>query len=465
MSVSGRFPNELWLEVMQHLSQMELRSVAASNRTLLHLARDFLFRHVKIRFCTPIPGDGRWNPHIPAADSLARIALFTSPDIASRARSGRLRCVRIHEMQERQPVLRLADGETRACGHFLALFLEHSRRFANLRRLELDNLVLDHAAYHAVANLPALKELVINWTDLWFGELPTRRLELVCLSYYGRLGLDSNLRLIDPSLLHTVYVGFNDETFTLDGLTRLDNLERLAINSASLGSDLGHHDLSRLTPTTFPRLRAFSGLLDFALHFIENCHLERLFIDELYDTSLRYVTIAPDKAACITTLGINNISLEHEELCRIVNMFPNLTVLAISACDYDAEWYEERPLYEELPGRDLIDQLLATVAPATLTELHVTLYWTDSIATTKQIFADPAPSHAGPLAAGLIRCPLLRAIYIVLDGSRGGEAAFAMSWERHPGGFEERHTTEDVGKATKLRQWMLPHRIAEMWGF
>ncbi|KAF7292166.1 F-box domain-containing protein [Mycena indigotica] len=465
MRVNDRLPNELWLEVLQALPRADLRSVAASNRKLLRLARSLLFRHVSLRFCNPTPGYNRRGlvSHIPDPHSLAKIELFTAPEIAGCMRSASLSCIRLEHHQRHRPVRRIAESDGQTCGHFMALFLELSDHFVNLRRLNLYRLALDAPAYHAITRLPSLKQLVIHWANLYGGdEVPTEKLAITCFGYYGDQTLDAHLRLIDTSQLHTVYIGNEFYTFKLGGLAGLGCLKCLAINSDALDNDLGEHDLSQLTPDTFPCLQAFSGPLDIALPFIDCCQLERLFIDEILDTSLRDLcAIPPDKAARITTLGLSHILLDHDVLSQVVTALPRLAFLAINACGYDDELHESGPH----PFRDLIEQLLATIAPPTLAELHVSIAFNYPIASTRDIFVHPAPSRAGLLATAVARCPLLRAIYIVHEGSFNDQTDFALSWERYPSGAEERHMTDDIDAAKKIRKWMLPHRIEDMWGF
>ncbi|KAK6969126.1 hypothetical protein R3P38DRAFT_3147559 [Favolaschia claudopus] len=197
-----RFPEELWLEIVNQLPHKSRLRISVVDHTLRRISRPFLFSH----FClipyapsaTSIDGDIEPVCHDPdmQLSQIEHLEFKTSPEIAPL----------IHTLDIRPWNLYDSRREKRVDSPFLILDMLFSRLslFVRLHTVRAYNIIFTHIGLVNLCGLPALTHLEVNGCTVtdYVDEpsLDLHRISNATLGHSGRSsrsGLDPWIRLID----------------------------------------------------------------------------------------------------------------------------------------------------------------------------------------------------------------------------------------------------------------------------
>ncbi|KAJ7051643.1 hypothetical protein C8F01DRAFT_1339336 [Mycena amicta] len=150
MSVVSQCPNELWLEILQHIPRRQLSSISAANRLLRQLTLPLLFACLQVRLRIPKPdkGDGyQWEPILDPLASIERMQFWMSPAIAPLVRS----CT-----------AGARSGQYINCPTQVDFFMNNLYTLTRLRSLSLWEISIGRERFATLHQLPCLEELSVN---------------------------------------------------------------------------------------------------------------------------------------------------------------------------------------------------------------------------------------------------------------------------------------------------------------
>ncbi|KAJ7050658.1 hypothetical protein C8F01DRAFT_1377420 [Mycena amicta] len=443
------FAPELWLDVLENLSQEYLKPMASTSRAFMRLTRPLLFKNITVGFCLAWGGDD--NCHVAASpnDATARLQFLASPSIAPLVKSCYVGCDEIDTGKNVRapPCLQVLN-----CRDAIVFFFQNIHRFTNLWWVSLQNAVVCSDTLAALRQLPSLRKICCHASNPFLPHQKnhTKGLHLPLAQYFS-VGLQMSgpwLRILDPTHLRILTFTIAMEDFDFSQLIRFNLLQQLAVKiGPPHPDDVVQCELPLLTDATFPLLKDFSGPTHLVAEFLTHCPLERLSIYLLefgllglihymmfevwtgfqhYRGDASYLRrlkdVPPNRLANVVILDIDHILIDETELRLVLGLFENLTQLTFSNC---GAWIDSEIGYFYAPASESRHISFITTALKALPRSMKALYVFSKerhAKAVKKLFRDRATIN--PL---LVRCPQLEWIWFEED-------FFALQWMRDASG-------------------------------
>ncbi|KAJ7067631.1 hypothetical protein C8F01DRAFT_1121915 [Mycena amicta] len=337
MPVVSECPNELWLEILQHIPRDQLPSISSTNRLLRQLTRPLLFACLTVRLHIRKPGhklDGYQRRSIlDAPASIDRMRFWMSSMIAP------LVCT---------CVAGSGSYEYVNCPTQVDFFLANLHTLTQLRSLSLWEISIDRVGLATLHQLPRLEELSVDCCELDVylpcddddssepcdenSPLPLLRLSKLSIHTtsiaHRPCFYPDWMLVVDPARLRDLALtcDSDDYDFSHLGASNLRMVERLCVDQ---DSEEPVRRVVNFPPGTLPMLKDFDGPGQLARQLLACSPVSRLTLPFNLDNALDEILSDAPPARNVLALHLATLGVDIARLDAVLRLFPNLTELSV----------------------------------------------------------------------------------------------------------------------------------------
>ncbi|KAJ7051849.1 hypothetical protein C8F01DRAFT_1173097, partial [Mycena amicta] len=333
-------PNELWLEILQHIPRDQLPSISSTNRLLRQLTRPLLFACLKVRLHIPKPGH-KWDGYqrrsiLDAPASIDRMRFWMSPAIAPLVRS----CVAGSR-----------SYEYINCPTQVDFFLTNLHTLTQLRSLSLWEISIDRGRLATLHQLPRLEELSVDCCELDVSlpcadddsSEPCDENNPVPLLRLSKLSISTTsiaqhpcfypewMLVVDPARLRDLTLSCNYDGYDFSdlGASNLRMVEKLSVWDGDVC------EVATFLPGTLPMLKEFDGPGQLARKLLACSPIERLTLQFNPDNALDEILSGAPPARNVSALHLSIFGVDNPCVDPVLKPFPNLAELTVGLDLYE----------------------------------------------------------------------------------------------------------------------------------
>ncbi|KAJ7051841.1 hypothetical protein C8F01DRAFT_1376476 [Mycena amicta] len=487
MSVVSECPNELWLEILQHIPRHQLASISSTNRLLRQLTRPLLFACLQVRLHIPGPRPGfesmRWSGSGPKSildspASIDRMRFWMSPPIAPLVRS----CV----AGSRSP-------EYITCPTQVEFFLANLHTLTRLRSLALWDIFIHREGLAALHQLPCLEELSVDCCEVdayppydddescdqeescdngescdeYEHEQPrdekTIPIPLLGLSKFSICSCSPFHDYLDPGqwILSVEAAQLRDLTLSCDsdydfsdlGASNLRMVERLCVDQEPV------RRVANLSPGTLPMLKDFEGPAQLARQLLACSPIERLTLQFDPDNALDEILSGAPPARNVSALHLSIFGVDIAFVDPVLKLFPNLTELTVGLDLYETTTNALHSLIWKTIRQ------IGGMGPTSLSSFSLELQvqvereeypdydeeWSDC---SDDFEVSSTADYTAFIAEVRKRCPGLKDLWIDIDSDSDSESPveFAVQWRQLSDGQYSEEVARDKETIKRMRR-------------